>query len=130
MPSNCKGAPPARIADRRSGFVRGIDAFCFFDLQFNSYVRSSKWRVLVWRRKSSSVYELRAANPHLYVDVRAEPSGIAVVVFAHKSTAGWEAQLEALINAGLTVTASWPIDTEMGSRLRAKGSAALASSTG
>lgn len=56
------------------------------------------------------------------------PGGIGVVVFAHKSTSGWEAQLESLINAGLTVTASWPIDTEMGSRMRAQGSAALASS--
>lgn len=56
------------------------------------------------------------------------PNGIGVVVFAHKSTRGWEAQLQAMMNAGLTITASWPIDTEMGSRLRAKGSAALASS--
>jgi putative DNA methylase len=57
-----------------------------------------------------------------------KPSGIAVVVFAHKSTAGWEAQLQAICNAGWTVTASWPIDTEMATRLRAKGSATLASS--
>lgn len=56
------------------------------------------------------------------------PGGVGVVVFAHKSTSGWEAQLQAMVNAGLTITASWPIDTEMGSRLRAKGSAALASS--
>lgn len=56
------------------------------------------------------------------------PKGIGVIVFAHKSTSGWEAQLQAMIDAGWTVTASWPIDTEMGSRLRAQGSAALASS--
>lgn len=56
------------------------------------------------------------------------PSGIAVVVFAHKSTAGWEAQLDGLIDAGFAITASWPIDTEMGSRMRAQDSAALASS--
>jgi putative DNA methylase len=56
------------------------------------------------------------------------PDGIGVIVFAHKSTSGWEAQLQAMIDAGWTVTASWPIDTEMGSRLRAQGSAALASS--
>jgi putative DNA methylase len=54
--------------------------------------------------------------------------GIAVVVFAHKSTAGWEAMLQALIEAGWTITGSWPIDTEMGTRLRARNSAALASS--
>lgn len=55
-------------------------------------------------------------------------TGIGVVVFAHKSTAGWEAQLKGMIEAGWTVTGSWPIDTEMGSRLRAMDSAALASS--
>ena len=54
--------------------------------------------------------------------------GIAVIVFAHKSTSGWEAQLQAMVNAGWTMTGSWPIDTEMGNRLRAQNSAALASS--
>ena len=56
------------------------------------------------------------------------PDGIGCVVFAHKSTSGWEAQLQAMVDAGWTITASWPIDTEMGSRLRAMNSAALASS--
>ena len=39
------------------------------------------------------------------------PSGIGIVVFAHKSTAGWESQLQAMVDAGWTVTGSWPIDT-------------------
>ncbi len=56
------------------------------------------------------------------------PNGIGVVVFAHKSTAGWEALLQAMVDAGWRVTGSWPIDTEMGTRLRARDSAALASS--
>ena len=56
------------------------------------------------------------------------PDGIGVIVFAHKSTSGWEAQLQAMVDAGWTITGSWPIDTEMGSRLRAMDSAALASS--
>jgi adenine-specific DNA methylase len=55
-------------------------------------------------------------------------NGIGVVVFAHKSTAGWETMLQAMINAGWTITGSWPIDTERGARLRAQNSAALASS--
>lgn len=54
--------------------------------------------------------------------------GIGIVVFAHKTTSGWEAQLRGIIDAGWTVTASWPIDTEMGTRLRAMDSAALGSS--
>ena len=57
-----------------------------------------------------------------------QPTGIAVVVFAHKSTSGWEALLQALADAGWIITGSWPIDTEMGNRLRAMNSAALASS--
>jgi hypothetical protein len=54
--------------------------------------------------------------------------GVACVVFAHKSTEGWEALLTGMLRAGWTITASWPITTEMGSRLRAKDSAALAGS--
>lgn len=56
------------------------------------------------------------------------PAGIGLIVFAHKSTSGWEAQLQAMVDAGWTMTGSWPIDTEMGTRLRAQDSAALASS--
>lgn len=56
------------------------------------------------------------------------PGGVGVVVFAHKTTVGWETLLQSMVDAGWTVTASWPIDTEMVNRLRAKNSAALASS--
>jgi adenine-specific DNA methylase len=56
------------------------------------------------------------------------PDGIGVVVFAHKSTSGWEAILQAVIRAGWVFTASWPIDTELETRLRGMKSAALASS--
>jgi adenine-specific DNA methylase len=56
------------------------------------------------------------------------PNGIGLIVFAHKSTSGWEAQLQAMVEAGWTVTGSWAIDTERGNRLRAMNSAALASS--
>jgi len=54
--------------------------------------------------------------------------GIAVIVFAHKTTEAWETIIQALLKAGLYMTASWPIHTEMQSRLRAQESAALASS--
>lgn len=57
-----------------------------------------------------------------------EPNGIGVIVFAHKTTAGWESLLKALIDAGWIVTGSWPIDTERAGRLRAMESAALGSS--
>ncbi len=54
--------------------------------------------------------------------------GIGSVVFAHKTTEGWEALLNGMIRGGWTITGSWPIATEMGSRLRARESAALATS--
>lgn len=54
--------------------------------------------------------------------------GIGAVVFAHKTTEGWEALLSGMTRGGWTITGSWPIATEMGSRLRARDSAALATS--
>jgi putative DNA methylase len=57
-----------------------------------------------------------------------KPDGIAVIVFAHKTTAAWETMIKALLDAGLYMTASWPIHTEMQARLMAQESAALASS--
>ena len=57
-----------------------------------------------------------------------KPEGIVIIVYAHKSSEGWETMLKALTLSGFVVTASWPIHTEMKTRLRAKTSAALASS--
>ncbi len=57
-----------------------------------------------------------------------KPNGIVVIVYTHKSTTGWETLINSLLDSGLVITASWPIDTEMKSRLRAQDSAALASS--
>ncbi|MDO8728095.1 MAG: macro domain-containing protein [Candidatus Methanoperedens sp.] len=56
------------------------------------------------------------------------PNGLGVVIFAHKSTSGWEAQLDAMLSAGWIITASWPLHTELESRLSASGTASLASS--
>jgi adenine-specific DNA methylase len=57
-----------------------------------------------------------------------DDDGRAVVVFAHKDPDAWETLVSALIAAGMTVSASWPIDTERASRSRGIGSAALATS--
>lgn len=56
------------------------------------------------------------------------PDGISVIVFAHKTTGAWETMLQAVIDAGWVIVASWPIDTELGTRLRAMNSATLSSS--
>ncbi len=56
------------------------------------------------------------------------PNGRLVVVFANKQPDAWETLVAALIKAGFVVVGSWPIQTEMGTRMRAQASAALASS--
>ena len=54
--------------------------------------------------------------------------GVGSVVFAHKTTEGWEALLSGMTKGGWVITASWPVATEMTTRLRARDSAALATS--
>ena len=54
--------------------------------------------------------------------------GVASVVFAHKTTEGWEALLSGMVQSRWTITGSWPIATEMGSRLNARDTASLATS--
>lgn len=54
--------------------------------------------------------------------------GLGCVVFAHKTTEGWEALLSGMIQGGWVITGSWPIATERPNRLRSRDSAALATS--
>lgn len=54
--------------------------------------------------------------------------GIGCVVFAHKTTEGWEALIGGMLKGGWVITASWPIETERSARLNARDNASLASS--
>ncbi len=54
--------------------------------------------------------------------------GVGSVVFAHKTTEGWEALLSGMIRGGWTISGSWPLATERPGRLRSQDSAALATS--
>ena len=45
-----------------------------------------------------------------------------------RTSSGWETMLQALMDAGLQITGTWPMRTEMGNRTIASGSNALASS--
>src|SRR5207249_1790518 len=78
--------------------------------------------------KNNAFYESRMTLAMAEARRVLEPSGIAIVVFAHTSTKGWEAQLQSMIEAGWVVAGSWPIDTEMASRVIAQGRSVLASS--
>ena len=57
-----------------------------------------------------------------------KPDGIAVIVYAHKSTEGWETLINSLLDSGLIITGAWPLHTEMQGRLNAAETASLASS--
>ena len=54
--------------------------------------------------------------------------GVCCVMFAHKTTTAWESAIAALVRSGLAVTSSWPLHTEMKTRMVAHDAAALASS--
>ncbi len=54
--------------------------------------------------------------------------GVATIVYAHKSTEGWETLINSLLDSGLIVTGAWPINTEMTGRINAMETASLASS--
>lgn len=56
------------------------------------------------------------------------PDSVIAVMFAHQSTEAWTSLINALFEAGLTVTASYPIETEMKSTALALGTASLESS--
>ncbi len=80
------------------------------------------------RIKDRTWFEERMAEAFLEGRRILSDDGIASVVFAHKTTEGWEALLSGVIRGGWTITGSWPIATEMTSRLRARESAVLATS--
>jgi putative DNA methylase len=69
--------------------------------------------------------------------LHADPRFPATIFYAFKATessdggvtsTGWETFLNGLLNAGYAITATWPMRTELGNRMIASGSNALASS--
>lgn len=85
-------------------------------------------RAAMYRNKDKTWFEATMKSACSECRRFTKPSGIGVFVFANKETSGWEAMLGALVSSGWTITAAWPVDTEMGTRLRARNSAVLASS--
>lgn len=53
-----------------------------------------------------------------------KPAGIMTLMFTHKATGAWDALARGLIEAGFTITASWPINTESESSLHIRDKAA------
>lgn len=80
------------------------------------------------RIQSKQAYEDGMARAFQACRESLVPEGRLVVVFANKQPDAWETLVSALIRAGFVVDGSWPIQTEMSTRMRATSSAALASS--
>ena len=79
-------------------------------------------------RKNADSYEQGMAQAFADGRRTLRDDGVGSVVFAHKTTEGWEALLSGMIRGGWTLTGSWPIATEMGTRLNARDTASLATS--
>jgi len=80
------------------------------------------------QEKAKTFYEAEMTKAFREANRVLRSDGICAIVFAHKTTAAWETIIASLLDAGLVVTASWPLHTELRTRLRARESAALASS--
>jgi putative DNA methylase len=80
------------------------------------------------REAARAFFEQRLTQAFREIHRVLKPDGIAVIVFAHKTTEAWETVINALLEAGLYMTASWPIHSEMQARLNAQETASLASS--
>ena len=91
-------------------------------------VELAGWDAVRYSQKNKQYYEENMQNAFAEAQRSLCDNGILVAVFAHKSTAAWETLIAGLLQAGLVVTASWPVVTEMANRVLAQDSAALASS--
>ena len=78
--------------------------------------------------RAKVVYQENMAASFRRIHHGLRPDGRLVVVFAHKDPRAWETLAAAMIAAGFTVDASWPIQTERTARIVALSSAALSSS--
>jgi len=80
------------------------------------------------RHKTKQFFEAQMKQAFSHTRNTLKKGGISCVVFAHKDTESWEALVGALIEAGWKTVSSWPLQTEQSQRLRARDSAALATS--
>ena len=76
------------------------------------------------RQQATEDYESKMAQ--IFAECRRviKPHGIMTVMFTHKSTTAWDALTVALINAGFSITRTWPVKTEAESSMHIKDRAA------
>ena len=80
------------------------------------------------KRAARAFYEQEMAEAFAEAHRVLKPNAPLVCVYAHKTTLGWAALVEALRRARFTITEAWPLDTEMPERSIGQGTASLASS--
>lgn len=102
-------SPDSDEAVQTTGIVRNLD-------RTSSLVRSKNDYQGLMTQSLREMYRVLKYN------------GILTLVYAHKSTDGWETLIQAMLDAGFVVTAAWPIDTEHKTRQGAQTTASLASS--
>lgn len=113
-----KRSLPSSLGNWFQAALTNKDAECVVDRP-HSQSESQKTPVYYEGKMADAMREGRRV-------IRAD--GIGCVVFAHKTTEGWEALLSGMLRAGFVITASWPITTEMATRMVARDTAALAGS--
>lgn len=87
-----------------------------------------EFKVYNGQAKTREYYESKMSDAFREGVRVSKDDSLGCVVFAHKTTEGWEALLSGMISGGWTITGSWPIATERPGRLRSQDSAALATS--
>jgi putative DNA methylase len=85
------------------------------DKKSAAYISSDEFE----RRLASSIAEMRRV---------VRPDGVVTIVFAHTDSDAWERLLRGLLQTGLVVSTSWPMESEKRGRSTANLSAVLGSS--
>ncbi len=78
--------------------------------------------------KDKNFFETKISDAALVGQKTLSKSGCGSIVFAHKTTEGWESLLTGIVDGGWHISASWPIATELHTRLNARDTASLATS--
>ncbi|HAO12933.1 MAG TPA: adenine-specific DNA methylase [Planktothrix sp. UBA8407] len=70
------------------------------------------------KKKAAKAYEDMMHQAFCEANRVLKEAGMMVVVYAHKTTAGWSTLIDSLRRAKFTITEAWPLDTEQQGGLR------------
>lgn len=80
------------------------------------------------KAEANRFFEDMLKNAFMEIQRILKPKGLTTIVYAHKSTDGWETLINSLLDSGLVISGAWPLNTEMQNRILANETASLASS--